>query len=436
MATTRKATKKASGKSKAAKRVACAQCGTAVADRGGRDDCLGCGKPVCGECPQAARRCSACDARCCKTCLAKHFTAACPECGLGHHAACEAFLSCSQCEDFRCDDACTGSTPTLQSCESCDEAMVCTGCGMNTLGDETDDFGACPDCDVIAPALRELKRYDAERTRTEETLRQAKFVCEDRASFDAFLEKAPTTDLEEARTLALTALESAARDAEEIRLQVLGDEVSGWIPAAQAAVLRAAPVGASAPVQRRVLETLRALAPGRTKGPAARDFAKLVEAAVGAGVPAWEPANREALRALAVKFGVRFPEAEPPVPVAVEKPRSWPSGRWTVVRFPGGAPPGLLEQLVQAGFSGVKAKRPAKARWVVLLGEFFMGAGQPVLLFSPDVPAPLLHEMDEVFRMFGEVVTRKSERHKLAFRGRTLAWLEDGYERVGASDGS
>jgi hypothetical protein len=320
--------------------------------------------------------------------------------------------------------------PTLQGCESCDEAVVCTGCGMNTIGDETDDFGACPDCDVIAPALRELKRYDAERTRTDETLRQAKLVCEDRESFDAFLEQAPTEDLEEARTLALFALEAAARDTEEVRLQVLDEELAGWIPSAQAAVLRGAPVGATPKVQLRVLETLRALAPGRTRGPAARAFAQLLEEAVGAGVPGWEASNRQALQALCVKFGVRFSGPKAPAPAALEKPRGWPSGRWTVVRFPGGAPTGLLAQLVQEGFSGAKARRPAGARWVALLGEFFMGEGQPVLLFSPDVPAPLIQSMDEVFQVFGEVVIRKSERQKLAFRGQTLAWMEDGYERT------
>jgi hypothetical protein len=279
--------------------------------------------------------------------------------------------------------------------------------------------------------VRELKRYDAERTRTEDTLRQAKFLCEDRESFDELLAQTTTLDLEQAQMLALFALEAAARDSEEVRLQVLGEQVTGWTHAAQAAVLRGAPMNATPKVQGRVLETLRALVPARTKGPGAKAFAQLLEEAVSTGVARWEPPNREALRELALKFGVRMPETKAP-----EKPRPWPSGRWTVVRFPGGAPPRMLAQLVREGFSGARAQRPAKARWVALLGEFFMGEGQPVLLFSPDVPATLLQSLDEVFQMFGEYVTRKSERQRLAFRGKTLVWLEDGYERTGASDGS
>jgi hypothetical protein len=113
-------------------------------------------------------------------------------------------------------------------------------------------------------------------------------------------------------------------------------------------------------------------------------------------------------------------------PTPKPPPRRLPGGRWTVLQFPDGAPAPTIAGLVLELVNHRAAARPPRARWVASLGAFFMGEGRPVLLLSPDLGAWLLDELALLIEVLGPVQVRRRDRASLAFRGKTLVWLEDG----------
>jgi hypothetical protein len=60
------------------------------------------------------------------------------------------WLVCSQCGDFACEIC--RPDERFELCESCDQACVCGNCAPGTIGDETYEACACPECDVFGPA--------------------------------------------------------------------------------------------------------------------------------------------------------------------------------------------------------------------------------------------------------------------------------------------
>lgn len=113
-----------------------------------------------------------------------------------------------------------------------------------------------------------------------------------------------------------------------------------------------------------------------------------------------------------------------------------PSGRWTVVRFENGASEPALSALVIETLMAARTRRAAGEKWVAILGEILMNEGVPVLMFSPQIPTDVVRSMGEFFDMFGPVTVRRAERSSLLFRGQTLVWLQDDFERSYPAEGS
>ena len=128
----------------------CAACKCSVA----KDDVVEC--EVCRKAFHEAcvRECEHCCAYTCSKCVQKSYVEECEECPELHHRCTEP--AASRCA--RCARGLYHSSPQIL-CMSCDRACLCDHCWSVTIGDETGELGACPECDVLDPAAKALEKF-------------------------------------------------------------------------------------------------------------------------------------------------------------------------------------------------------------------------------------------------------------------------------------
>ncbi len=181
-------------------------------------ECDECGRRICPNCISQARRCHVCDQVVCKACEAATFTFTCPSCGLGHHRDCAIKIACSRCDEFACERCTDGGQ--FELCESCDNACICPSCAAYTIGDETHEPGACPECDIFWPAAERIQEWKKTRKITEEGVKAAVVMWNKDIDQRAFRSSSFCYDAPE-RDDALRLLRKASRSRVAIRKLLL-----------------------------------------------------------------------------------------------------------------------------------------------------------------------------------------------------------------------
>lgn len=231
--------------------------------------CVRCGKTICDVCASEVATCGTCDEQYCRACKKALWTDSCPRCKAAHHRQCASQRRCAGCGAYACEHCEEGESPFVL-CESCDAAYLCDACARTTVGDETDDYCACPRCDTIGPRIEAMELWSSTRQMRDETIKIATwFVSVDRPAVADLLRKEyPRFALAEA--IALDCLQSAVRgsDVDQADLVFHVDEIE---PGVRRRLLRAVVRNASERaqdqlvmyVQRRAAERAERKASGR-----------------------------------------------------------------------------------------------------------------------------------------------------------------------------
>jgi hypothetical protein len=120
-----------------------------------------------------------------------------------------------------------------------------------------------------------------------------------------------------------------------------------------------------------------------------------------------------------------------PAPTATKVPALvFPHGNCTVLQFVEGAPADLLEPLIRESLVAASGRRGEGQVWIANFGHFFMREHAPVAIYSPDVPKQLIGTLLQALEMLAPIRRRRNPMRSLAFRGRTLVWLSDEFEKV------
>jgi hypothetical protein len=118
-----------------------------------------------------------------------------------------------------------------------------------------------------------------------------------------------------------------------------------------------------------------------------------------------------------------------PATVAPKVKLTLGDGTYTFLEFDEGVPEWAVGRVAQEVMYNRRADRRPGDVWVVQLGEYFMLEGRPVLAFSTDVAKTIVSDVEANLTSIFEWRRRRVMRSKIAFRGRALVWLQDGFER-------